>query len=153
MKALERFSEREQKMLKWGVMLVVVALLWAFVYLPSGRNLEAKQQRTHMLQMQLEQMKSSQPTGVTRQALPIDTGFSAWVDQQMVGLTLQNAITRAEPQGDSQMTLWLQNVPFDVVIDWLHRIEGQYAVSSQQLDVVLKDKAAGLCDMRMTLVK
>ncbi len=149
-------SDREQNMAKSGALFVSIALLLAFVYLPVNRSLESKYLRLTSLNQQLDQMKqtlnSSKGTAV-RGSVPQNTTFSAWIDQQMVALSLQTLITRAEPVDENTMTLWLQNAPFDQVVDWLVVAENQFGVSAVQIDVVAKDKATGLSDIRMTLVK
>ena len=149
-------SDREQQLAKSGAVFLIVALLLAFIYLPVNRSLTTKQIRVANLSQQLTQMEqslaSAQGTEV-KGSVPSDVTFSAWLDQQMVALTLQSLVTRAEPIDENTMTLWLQNAPFDTVVDWLAKIESTFGVSAVQVDVVAKDKATGLCDMRMTLVK
>ena len=149
-------SDREQSMAKSGALFLSIALLLAFVYLPVNRSLDSKHLRLVNLNQQLNQMKqtlSSTQGAQARGTVPSGMTFSAWLDQQMVALSLQTLITRAEPVDENTMTLWLQNVPFDSLVDWLVVAENQFGVSAVQMDVVAKDKAAGLSDIRMTLVK
>ncbi|WP_154222180.1 type II secretion system protein GspM [Marinicella rhabdoformis] len=149
-------SDREQQLAKSGIVFLILALFLAFVYLPVNRSLASKHMRLQSLNQQLVQMEQSLATkqGVqTQGSVPNDVTFSAWLDQQMVRLSLQTLVTRAEPVDENTMTLWLQNAPFDKVVDWLTNIESAFGVSVIQVDVVAKDKANGLCDIRMTLVK
>lgn len=149
-------SDREQNLAKYGIIFLTIALLLAFVYLPVNRSLESKYVRLSNLKQQLNEMTQTLAStqGIkTQGSVPSGVTFSAWLDQQMVGLSLQSLVTRAEPVDENSMTLWLQNAPFDQVVDWLFKIESTFGVSAIQVDVVAKDKANGLCDIRMTLVK
>lgn len=149
-------SDREQQLVKYGAIVVLLALMVAFVFLPVNRSLEAKHHRLASLQnqgQQMQQILASAATTHVRGTVPSGVTFSAWLDQQMVALAIQNLVTRAEPVDENTMTLWLQNAPFDVVVDWLAMVEQQFGVAATQLDVVSKDKANGLSDLRMTLVK
>ncbi len=153
-KWLDGLSVREQRLLKSGTLIVSLGLFVAFVFLPANRSLDDKAQRLGVLKQQLNQMEQSRPNGsAAQQLLPITSSFSVWLDQQMVQLNLQNLISRAEPVDESTMTLWLQNAPFDPVIDWLMEVEQRFGVTTTNLDVVQKDKASGLSDIRMTLVR
>lgn len=150
----DALSAREQGLLKSGLLVVALGLFLAFVYLPASRGLDDKANRLGILKQQLQHMQQSRPSGSSGiTVLPITSSFSVWLDQQMVQLQMENLITRAEPVDESTMTLWLQNAPFDPVIDWLLDIEKRYGVTTTNLDVVQKDKASGLSDIRMTLVK
>lgn len=149
-------SDREQRLAKYGVIFLTVALLLAFVYLPVNRSLASKYMRLSNLKEQFTQMNQTLAStqGVrTQGSVPADVTFSAWLDQQMVSLSLQSLVSRAEPVDENTMTLWLQNAPFDQVVDWLTKVESAFGVSAIQVDVVAKDKSNGLCDIRMTLVK
>lgn len=149
-------SIREQSLVKYGAGTLMFGLLLAFVYLPVTRSLSAKYVRVSNVSLQVSQMKqqlnSAQGLKVSG-SVPTDVTFSSWLDSEMVSMNLQNLVTRAEPVDENTMTLWLQNAPFDVVADWLALIENSFGVSAMQVDVVAKDRATGLCDLRMTLVK
>ncbi len=147
-------SVREQRLAKFGAVLVALAIFYAFVYLPVERSIQQKVNSLNLLKEQLRMMEATEPDDqLFTSKLSIDSSFSVWLDQQMVALKIENLITRAEPIDDQTMTLWLQNAPFDTMIDWLVEVEQKYAVATKQLDVVLKDRASGLCDIRVTLLK
>lgn len=155
-KWLQQLSPRERQTFIIGSSLLLTILLFTFVYRPIEQSIRQKNQTIQTLQQQLGEMQSLRPqqnNATPRGTIPADTTFSAWLDQQMVALKLQHAITRAEPIDQNTITIWLENIPFDPMIDWLAKIEPQFSVVVQQIDITTKDRNSGLCNFRLTLVK
>lgn len=155
-KWLQQLTPREQQIFIFGSGLLLIVLLFTFVYRPTERAIRQKNQTLQTLQQQLAEMHNlRRPSGSStpRGSIPADTTFSAWLDKQMVALKLQNAIVRAEPIDQNTITIWLENIPFDPMIDWLAKIEPQFSVVVQQIDITTKDRNSGLCNFRLTLVK
>ena len=154
----QNLTDNEQRLLRVGALLVILALSWALVYLPVNKHITSQVNVKNRLQQQLQQMQALTGTAVTAQAneyKPIPPGitFSAWVDQQLRVVNLQDFVNRIEPVDENSLTIWLQGAPFDTVIDWLQLIARQYAVQVDQIDVNVVDSSIGLTNIRMRIVK
>lgn len=155
---IAQLSRREKQLLMYGGLLVLVVLLWLLVYRPVTEYLSQQAALKTQLQQQLSSMQQA-ATGLTGQVsqdtreLPAGQTFSAWIDGQLKQLGMQQAVKRSEPIDDKTVTLWLESVPFDPWADWLQRINQQYGVVVEQVDVSITDRSLGLVTLRMRITK
>lgn len=155
---IAQLSRREKQLLMYGGLLVLVVLLWLLVYRPVTEYLSQQAALKTQLQQQLSSMQQA-VTGLTGQVsqdtreLPAGQTFSAWIDGQLKQLGMQQAVKRSEPIDDKTVTLWLEFVPFDPWADWLQRINQQYGVVVEQVDVSITDRSLGLVTLRMRITK
>lgn len=152
-----QLEARERQLLHWGGLVVIIALLWAFVYQPVKRSLDDDAKRLSTLRQQMQTMQQLSAdvsnTTPTTAVSPLSSGvtFSTWLDRQLESRALMPFVRRAEPVDTLTSTLWLQNAPFDNTMDWLQDIQEQFSVSIEQLDAVATDRANGLATIRLTL--
>ncbi len=160
-KLLSWFSglrQSEQKLMLVGTFLVTAALLWALVYKPVVTHIDNQVNIKNRLHSQLVQMQNLVRTTtknefVAVQPIPDGMTFSSWVDQQLRVVKLQQMVNRTEPIDENSISVWLQGVQFDLVIDWLQDIARTYAVQADQIDINVVDSSLGLTNIRMRLVK
>jgi len=151
-------SDSEKRLLQIGTVLIGIALFWTLVFLPINKKIETKSQLQERLLGQLNEMKSFEISDfgyqtVSTEIIPDGTTFSSWVDQQMSVLGIQELVNRTEPIDNNTLVIWLSNVTFDQVIDWLQNIHKQYGIQVDQIDVNVTDSALGLTNIRMRLIK
>jgi general secretion pathway protein M len=153
----KQLSQKEQRLLVIGGVLVGLALIWRFLMVPLTAELDARLAASQALQQQLAEMQQMNLSdqGVSRAQVPLPAGmtFSSWVDQQMSQHGLQETVNRTEPQDENTLTVWLVNVSFDQVVDWLQQISRQHGIQVDQFDVSVTDQALGLTNIRMRMVK
>ncbi len=139
-----------------GAVVVTVVMLWSFVYLPINRKLDDQVVIRDRIQTQLIEMQSFEQLANTQQiskrTLPQNLTFSTWVDQQLNQLGMQELVNRTEPIDTRTLTLWLNNAPFDQVIDWLQTIHDIYGIRVDQIDVNVTDRSLGYTNIRMRLI-
>jgi len=151
-----QLSSSEQRLLLIGGVLIAAALFWRLVMVPVNEGIQRQAGLTAVLEQQLDEMQRMNLSGnqlAVVQPLPAEMTFSSWVDQQMSVQGLQEAVNRTEPQDDGTLAVWLVNVSFDQVIDWLQLISERHGVQVDQFDVTVTDTALGLTNIRMRLVK
>ena len=151
-----QLSSSEQRLLLIGGVLIAAALFWRLVMVPVNEGIQRQAGLTTVLEQQLDEMQRMNLSGnqlAVVQPLPAEMTFSSWVDQQMSVQGLQEAVNRTEPQDDGTLAVWLVNVSFDQVIDWLQMISERHGVQVDQFDVTVTDTALGLTNIRMRLVK
>ncbi len=155
---LQNLTSREQRLLKIGATLVMLALLWVLVYLPTNRYLSSQADIKQRLEQQLQQMQTmvqSSGSTVTNTLTPIPSNmtFSSWLDQQLSLVNLQDMVNRTEPIDANTISVWLQGAPFDQVIDWLQLMANKHGILVDQIDVNVVDRSLGLTNIRMRLIK
>lgn len=150
-------SSSEQRLFSVGLVLVMVGLAWSYIYLPMNRKLDSQVEIRNRIHQQLIEMESMGEINFNQKlsnlTIPPTMTFSTWVDQQLNQLGLQELVNRTEPIDANTLTIWLNNAPFDQVIDWLQSIQDSYGVKVDQIDVNLTDRSLGYTNIRMRLVK
>jgi general secretion pathway protein M len=157
----ERFlalSARE----RWIVGVGAVALLLTVVYLLAVEPLLLAHRRqldalasARAMATQLEAaaaaVASAGPRGDAAQA---GAGMSllAAVDQSTRQAGPGKAPERLQPEGDHEVKIWFEDVPFDNLVRWLAQLQTSYGVKVQTLDIEAKP-GAGLVDARLSLVR
>ena len=153
-----QLNRREKQLIIYGGLLILVVLLWLMVFRPVTRHIIQQAELKSQLQQQLDGMRQAavnlagQQT-TTRQSLPADKTFSAWLDDQLRQLNLQQSVKRSEPINDKTVNLWLESVPFDIWADWLQHIDKQYGVVVDQADINVTDRDLGLVSLRIRVTK
>ena len=153
-----QLNRREKQLMIYGGLLILMVLLWLMVFRPVNSHINQQAELKNQLQQQLEGMRQTavnlagQQT-TTRQSLPADKTFSAWLDDQLRQLNLQQSVKRSEPIDDNTVNLWLESVPFDIWADWLQRIDKQYGVVVDQADINVTDRDLGLVTLRIRVTK
>ncbi len=155
---LTQLNRREKQLIIYGGLLILVVLLWLMVFRPVTRHINQQAELKSQLQQQLDGMQQAAVNLIgqqttTRQSLPADKTFSAWLDDQLRQLNLQQSVKRSEPIDDKTVNLWLESVPFDIWADWLQRIDKQYGVVVDQADINVTDRDLGLVSLRIRVTK
>jgi len=153
----KNLTQSERRLVSIGLVVVVAVLAWRLVYLPLNRQLDSQVVIKNRLHEQLIEMQNmgdvSLTQQVTSQSIPPTMTFSTWLDQQLNQLGLQELVSRTEPIDSNSLTVWLNNAPFDQVIDWIQAIHEGYRVQVDQIDVNVTDRSLGYTNIRMRLVK
>lgn len=90
--------------------------------------------------------------GPNRGAAQAGRGMSllAAIDQSTRAGTLAKPPASLQPEGDHEVKVRFEEVPFDSLVRWLAELQTQYGVSVQQLDVESQG-GAGLVNVRLSL--
>jgi len=155
---LSQLSQRERQLLMVGGLVILVVMFWLLLYRPLSTHISQQVLLKTQLQQQLNSMQQA-AAGLgghqlsTRQSLPADKTFSAWLDGQLNQLNMQQSVKRSEPIDDKTVTLWLESVAFDQWADWLQRINQQYGVVVDQADINVTDRDLGLVTLRIRITQ
>ena len=157
MKFLDKLSNSEKRLLKYGSIIVAVTLAWVLVYQPLTKKINQNQQKVQNLQAQYQKMQTStnllkrQFNKVNNYARDPNKPFISWIDSQLVKHKLNQYVTRSEPKDNKTLILSFENVNFDDLIAWLEPLEQHYAITISEADVNVTDRENGLCNARITL--
>jgi general secretion pathway protein M len=149
---------REQLILAVGAVVVTLALIYFLLWQPfalardhaaaslvASRNLAARIEQVGA-QGQLLHASSGPPL------VGPEVSLLSAVDQASKDGVLGKAPSRMQPDGDKQVRVWIEDVPFDAVLRWMDDLQSRYAV---RVDGVTLEKrpAAGTVNARLSLMR
>jgi len=126
-----RQSERDQRVLRWGGMAVLVIVV-ALVMLPLQRSLSQARARVAQQQADLSWMRQMAPTlaaagpGPAAAASPQGESLVVLIDRSARESGLGQALTGSQPAGNGAMTVRMENADFNLLIGWLSRLVAQH---------------------------
>ncbi|MEL0584407.1 MAG: type II secretion system protein M [Candidatus Thiodiazotropha sp. (ex. Lucinoma kazani)] len=135
---------------------VLILLLYLIIWRPFSLALEKKEllvksQLTTLNWMRsnlelVEGLRSQQKTrpGNTNE------GLLTLVDRTASKIQLRQQIQRIKPQGDKAVQLWVEQAPFDTVINWLGQLTQQHGIEIESLNIDRQEKT-GLINARLVL--
>lgn len=150
----ERQSERDQRVLRWGAVVMVLILL-AGVFVPLQRGL--MQARTHLAAQQadLAWMRSMAPTlaaaGPGSGAVPTGESLVVVIDRTARESGLAQALTGSQPSGNGSLRVQLENADFNLLIGWLSRLGSQQDVRVESASITANGTATGVVNASVQL--
>lgn len=155
--ARERFmalAPRERWIVGVGGIALLLTILFLAVWEPA---IKARQDRAAALESaraiatRLEQAAAQVRAAPGAALAGRGVSLLAAVDQAIKQSGLGKAPTRMEPEGDREVNIWFEAVPFDGVVPWLAMLQDRYGIGVQTLDV--EPESAGLVNLRLSLVR
>lgn len=158
----ERFlalSPRERWIVGVGAAAVTLTILYLAVVEPllqaHRRQLDALAS-ARAVAVQLESAAAAVRAAGPRSAGAAQAGrgvsLLAAVDQSTKGGSLGKAPERLQPEGEHEVRVWFDDVPFDNLMRWLAELQVRYGIRVQTLDVEAQS-ATGLVDARLSLTR
>jgi general secretion pathway protein M len=161
--ALERFSAwwatlapREQRLLAVGGAVVALAVLHAAVWQPAVRarralhsDLAAARALAGTLEVLAAELQRNRGAGTVTGA---GQSLLAVVDQSRRASSLTKPPSRLQPEGESTVRIWMEDVPFDALLRWLADLQLRHGVRVETADIE-RESAPGLVNARLTLVR
>lgn len=151
-----KLAPRERVIVLVGSVVVLLTVLYLGLIEPvvqAHSNRVAALSSSRALAVQLETaaaaVASAGPKAGGAQA---GRGMSllAAVDQSTRGGALAKTPERMQPEGDREVKVWFDDVPFDSLVRWLAALQTQYGISVGTLDVEAQS-GNGLVDARLSL--
>jgi len=145
----ESLAERDQKVVKALCLIVVIALVYSWVWLPVSQGRESAISRyeselTFHKKMKENAYLFSQGSTSTTQS---DSSILTTVNTTAKVKNIQ--LKRFEPEGDSGLRIWLDKVNFNSAVDWLELLESSRGIKVEQISI---DKVeSGIVNIRAVL--
>ena len=144
-----------------AIMIMAAALsvmfLYLFVWLPFQQQIETRRQLVESQTKTLAWMKQSaqevkrlkgaaagSSRSVSKEAL------LTLVDRTAKQQKLRQFIQRLKPEGSDSVQLWIEQVPFDGLINWLGQLLEQYDIAVESINIERQEQA-GLINARLNL--
>ena len=151
----EALQPREQLLVAAGGLVMVLALIYLVLWQPfalarshraqeleSARSLAA---RIEQIGAQVQAQPSSGPPVVGH-----DVSLLSAVDQASKDGVLGKPLSRINPDGDDQVRVWIDDVPFDALLRWVDDLQSRYGVRIDNI-AVERRSAAGVVSARLSL--
>lgn len=149
-------AQREQRVLAGGAVVLGAALLYVGAWEPlvevrRDRQLALEDARAlatllETLAVEVQRGRGAAGTAGAGQSL------LSVVDQSRRASPLTKPPTRLQPEGDTMVRIWLEDVPFDALLRWLGDLQLRYGVRVDHADIE-RESAPGLVSARLTLVR
>ena len=150
-------APRERRTLGLGGVVLGLILLYLAVWQPVARARHSREvalKESRALAVQLETLAAEVQSRQGSGSAPVPTNQSllALVDQTRKASSLTKPPSRIEPEGDTTVRLWMEDVPFDALVRWLGDLQMRYGVRVDTADIE-RQSATGLVNARLTLMK
>lgn len=146
-------AERERRMLGAGASVLALVIAYVGIYEPvaGARHQRAVAlQASRALAARIEQLAAAPRSA----AAPAGQGQSllAIVDQSLKGSAIGKPPSRLQPEGETTVRLWLEDVPFESLVRWLNELQERYGVRVDNAEVE-RESGPGLVSARLTLAR
>lgn len=150
-------AARERRVLGGGGLALAAILAWLLVWEPVSSARAARESSladARALAAQLEVLAAEVQRGAPRTGAMAGANQSllSVVDQSRKASALQKPPSRLQPEGDTTVRIWLEDVPYDALIRWLNDLQSRYGVRVDSADIERKT-APGTVDARLTLMR
>ncbi|MEQ1440556.1 type II secretion system protein M [Fontimonas sp. SYSU GA230001] len=153
--ALLSRSPRERIMLLAAALVVACTLLYLLVWEPlvtADLQRKAALERARLTAARIEEIAVRVQSMSAGRRTDRNTSLLAAVDQTSRSPTLGKAPSRLQPEGDREVKIWIDDVPFDNLLRWLQELDTRYGITPASAEIE-RAAAAGVVNVRLTLVR
>ncbi len=136
---------------------VIISLFYFGLWEPIETGIDSKKKQLTMRTRQLQniqqqaaearQLKQGQPA---QRRVTNSTSLLSVIDTTSRQKNLKQALQKFQPEGDDSVRLWLEDAPFDALVEWLDLLNRQHGVSVSEISLE-KQPESGLVDGRILL--
>lgn len=158
---LERYRElqpRERVMVAVGAAVVVLTLIYLVLWEPFA-NARAKQfaaladerafaERLETVGATVQKARAAGVGAIQGR----EQSLLTLIDQQGKSPELGKPPARLQPEGDTEVKVWFEDVPFDALVRWMATLETRYGVQIAGAEIERR-AGAGLVNARLTVTR
>jgi general secretion pathway protein M len=158
---LERYRElqpRERVIVAAGAVVVALTLIYLVLWEPFA-NARAKQtaaladeralaERLETIATAMDKARASGVGAIQGR----EQSLLTLIDQQGKSSELGRPPARLQPEGDNEVKVWFEDVPFDALVRWMATLESRYGVQIAGADIERR-AGAGLVNARLTVTR
>ncbi len=146
------FSPRDQLAIKaLAGFFSVIFILYGVLFPANQYQQDAKNHyRSSLESYNWMQANKNAFTAASQQRAQRDPGQSLLGIANTTSKSYQLSFKRYQPVGDSGLSLWLDNVPFNNLVMWLERLDKKFGISVNEI-AVERQEEKGLVNVRLVL--
>jgi general secretion pathway protein M len=146
---LQQLSARERNLVILAGITVFAMLFYFVLWSPIQKGIDDK---SRLVTLQEEQLKTMQEQA---QDIRIAQGSSrssmlSVIDRTAKQRKLKSTLQKAQPEGDDGVRLWLVDITFDQMIEWLNQLDLDYGIYVSDISIE-RDEKYGRVDSRILL--
>ncbi|PTU31929.1 hypothetical protein CJD38_04390 [Stenotrophobium rhamnosiphilum] len=151
-------APRERLLVSVGGVVIAITILYLGIWEPLSKahdkretDLAASQALAQRLEVIASTVQKAQANGG---GPVINNGASllSTVDQASKSGTLGKPLSRIQPEGDSEVKVWVDAVNFEALVRWISELESRNGISIKTADVE-KSTLPGTVNARLSLVR
>ena len=147
---------RERQILGAGAMVVAILLFYSVVWLPVAKarhraDADLRASRTFANRLETIAVDVERMRGTGGAAANRGTSLLIAVGQAAQRPELSARPSRIEPDGEKEVKVWLDEVPFDALVEWLQQVQQEYGIVVASAD--LERKNDGTVAARLSLAR
>lgn len=147
---------REQQLLLLGSLVLLLALVYLAAWEPAAAARASAQQALTDARDNAVRIERLAAVAGNNGGKPAIVGANqsllATVDQASKASKIGSPPSRLQPDGDTRVRVWFENVPFDAMVTWLDTLQTRYGIRVENAEFTRKDKP-GQVDARLSLVR
>jgi general secretion pathway protein M len=152
---LATLAPRERLMVLAGAVVVAIGILYFGIWSPLSRAhiqraaaLDSARNVATRLETAAALVQRSSHGGAANRSVSL---LSA-IDQSSKSPVLGKAPSHIQPEGDKNVNVWVEDVPFDNLVRWLADLELRFGIVVQTADIE-RQSGVGLVNARLTLTR
>ena len=160
LRRLSELSPRERILAVGGVIFLILYAFYLTVYAPIAAEKVLLAQKMNAQRQAFQYLtKISKEVASLRKNKPVnaivtdDQSVMSVVDASSNQMEVKSAIKRLIPEGADNVTLWLENIAFDKLVNWLAVLETQHAIMVNQISVNRQSANQGVVSAKLLLSK
>lgn len=150
-------TQRERVMVQVASTVVLVFFVYLFIFEPINNNYAKNKKNVKMATETLDWMRTAanevKQLGGGRVQQPRNQGKQfvlSVVDRSARKAGLASVMKRVQPEGDSNVRVWFENVVFDELITWLALLESRHGLHVNEINIE-QSESIGLVNVRVFL--
>ena len=155
---LENLGQRERLLVVMASVVVVLLLVYSLMWSPFHTAYTNLQDDVQLQRETAQWMKQSaqrlqqlrQQGGAATRGLG-NQSLLALTDSTARAQGLASALKRVEPEGSSNVKVWLENAAFDTLVQWLAGLRRTYGIQAETVTMERVADRAGRVNARLTL--
>ena len=153
----EALQPREQLLVAAAGLVLSLALIWLVLWQPFAL---ARSHRAEELESARSLAARIEQIGAQVQARPSsgapvvghDVSLLSAVDKASKDGVLGKPLSRINPDGENQVRVWIDDVPFDALLRWVDDLQSHYDVRVDNI-AMERRSAAGVVSARLSLMR
>lgn len=158
---LARYQElqaRERLMVSVGIVVVLITLLYLVLWEPAAKarlnqaaalsDARALAERLEVIATAVQKARASGVGAIQGR----EQSLLTLIDQQGKSAELGKPPTRLQPEGENEVKVWFEDVPFDALARWMATLESRYGVQIAGAELERRG-GVGLVNARLTVTR
>lgn len=153
-------SPRERSLVSFGLVAVILALLWIVVANPLYKKhvrlnklIEQQKSSLAIMQEQRAQIRVLQQAAKSKPRTNSSQNPQQLIERSLQTWRLKDALERMQSQGANSVRLNLKNANADRVMRFLFELESQHTLAIDNLSINRTNKEPGIADFRITMTR